>query len=204
LIVVESVRGEYGALGREPQALVDACRRGDRAALGQVFRAHAPAVERVLGRLLGPDADKEDLLQMTLVAAMGAFPRFRGEASVRTWLIRIAVRIVHEHLRRPERQRRVSLELVSEPSNPAPEPDRQAAARRALAHLYRHLETIGPKKRIAFVLHVFEGHPLEDVAAIMGASRMATKSRVFWARRELLRRARKDPALRELVPEDSR
>ena len=200
-MVVETVRGEYGALGREPQAVVDACRRGDRAALAQVFRAHSPAIERVLGRLMGPDADKEDLLQATLVAAMGAFPRFRGEASVRTWLIRIAVRIVHEHMRRPDRRRRVSLEIVSAPIDTAPEPDRVASARRALARLYRHLEAIGPKKRIAFVLHVFEGHAIEEVAAIMGASQMATKSRIFWARRELLRRARKDPALRELLPE---
>ena len=201
--MVQTVRGEQGALGREPTAVVDACRRGDRAALTQVFRAHAPAIERVLGRLMGPDADKEDLLQATLVAAMGAFPRFRGEASVRTWLIRIAVRIVHEHMRRPEQKRKVPLELVSEPIELLPQPDRQTAARRALARLYVHLEAIGPKKRIAFVLHVFEGHPIEDVAAIMGASRVATKSRIFWARRELLRRARKDPTLRELLPEDA-
>lgn len=199
--MVTSPSGEHRAPGREPSALVDACRKGDRAALAQVFRAHSPAVERVLGRLVGPDADKEDLLQLTLMAAIGAFPRFRGEASVQTWLIRIAVRVVHEHLRRPERRRRVSLELVSAPVDPAAEPDRVVAARRALSRLYDHLDVIGPKKRIAFVLHVFEGHPIEDVAAIMGASRVATKSRIFWARRELLRRARKDPTLRDLVPE---
>jgi DNA-directed RNA polymerase specialized sigma24 family protein len=58
---------------------------------------------------------------------------------------------------------------------------------------------IAPKKRIAFVLHVFEGHPIEEVAALTGASITATKSRVFWARRELLKRAARDPQLRDLV-----
>jgi hypothetical protein len=37
------------------------------------------------------------------------------------------------------------------------------------------------------------------VAALMGATRAATKSRVFWARRELLARVRRDGGLRELT-----
>jgi len=41
--------------------------------------------------------------------------------------------------------------------------------------------------------------PLEEVAALMGAGVAATKSRVFWARRELLGRAARDPRLRDLV-----
>jgi DNA-directed RNA polymerase specialized sigma24 family protein len=61
---------------------------------------------------------------------------------------------------------------------------------------------IAPKKRIAFVLHVFEGRPIEEIATLTGASVTATKSRVFWARRELLKRAACDPMLRELVERD--
>ena len=50
---------------------------------------------------------------------------------------------------------------------------------RRIARLEMHLAALGPKKRIAFSLHVFEGLPLEAVAALMGASVTATKSRVF-------------------------
>jgi DNA-directed RNA polymerase specialized sigma24 family protein len=68
-----------------------------------------------------------------------------------------------------------------------------------IERLEQHLRALGPKKRIAFVLHVFEGMPLEEVAALMGAGLAATKSRVFWARRELMARAARDPLLRELA-----
>jgi DNA-directed RNA polymerase specialized sigma24 family protein len=54
---------------------------------------------------------------------------------------------------------------------------------------------------VAFMLHVFEGHPLEEVAALTGASLTATKSRVFWARRELWKRASRDPLLKTLIEE---
>jgi DNA-directed RNA polymerase specialized sigma24 family protein len=67
--------------------------------------------------------------------------------------------------------------------------------------LNHHLQAISPKKRIAFVLHVFEGLPIEEVAALTAASVTATKSRVFWARRELIKRAQRDPILRDIALE---
>jgi RNA polymerase sigma-70 factor, ECF subfamily len=188
----------------DDRATIEACRRGERAALERVFRAEAPRIERQIAWLVGPRADVEDLLQTTMIAAVEAFPRFRGEASVRTWLSRIAVNVVHDHLRRPERRRRVALELIQGGTeiDPAPGPDRVAENRRLLERLYRILDTIGPKKRVSFVLHVFEGLPIDHVAALMSATKVATKSRVFFARRALLARIRKDPELREWI-EDS-
>jgi RNA polymerase sigma-70 factor, ECF subfamily len=179
--------------------LIDACRRGDRDALETLLRAHARDVERLVVRLVGPGPDVEDLLQLTMIAAVTAFPRFRGEASVRTWLARIVVNVVREHLRRPERKRRVSLELVpEEPVLDAAPADHQIDHRRRLERMYHHLNALPAKQRIAFVLHVFEGRPVDEIAALMGASVAATKSRVFLARRALLARARKDPRLSDL------
>lgn len=181
--------------------LIEACRRGERQALERVFSAHAAYLERVLRRVAGRSLDVEDLLQTTLMAAIQAFPRFRGEAHVRTWLARIAVHTAHDRLRSASLRKRADvadLEALAV-SGEDGAPDELLEVRRRLARLEYHLGELGAKKRIAFVLHVFEGMPLEDVAALMGAGVAATKSRVFWARRELLRRASRDPWLRELA-----
>lgn len=184
------------AIADSQPALIDACRRGDRGALEAMLREHAPRLERLIARLVGPGADLEDLLQQSLIAIVQAFPRFRGDASLKTWSSRIAVNIVRQHLRRPQRKRQVAFELVPEETTTDDvAPDGNAVRRRALESLFSHLDAIGEKKRVAFVLHVFEGYSLEAVAGMTGASRSATKSRVFWCRRELLARARKDPAL---------
>ena len=189
--------------GDPAPAVIEACRRGNREALDSVLRANAPAIERLLARMVGPGADLEDLLQNTLIAVVEAFPRYRGEASVRTWMTRIAVNVVRQHLRRPYRRRRVSLELVpAEPADASPAADEVADQREMLERMFHHLDAIGPRKRLAFVLHVFEGHPIDEVAALTGASKSATKSRVFWARRALLARARKDPVLRTLLSDE--
>src|SRR5262249_30826943 len=94
------------------------------------------------------------------------------------------------------------LEATASP-DPSAAPDEAIDQRRRCERLEFHLSALGPKKRIAFVLHVFEGMPLEDVAALMGAGLPATKSRVFWARRGLLKRAKRDPWLRDLGGERS-
>ena len=183
----------------EPEDLIEACRRGDRQALHTVFTTHAPYLERLLARMVGASLEVEDLLQSTFVAAIHAFPRFRGEAQVRTWLARIAIRTAQERLRRADHRRRGELPGLEESEDVRGRPgeiEHDLDARRRLNRLRMHLQAIGPKKRVAFMLHVFEGHPIEEVAALTGASITATKSRVFWARRELLKRAARDPLLR--------
>jgi RNA polymerase sigma-70 factor (ECF subfamily) len=178
---------------------IEACRRGERGALDRVFRAHLPLLERLLGRILGNPADVEDVLQDTLVAAVRAFAGYGGKAPMESWLARIAVRSAYRHLRRPERRNRVALELVTsgDPAEPGQAVDEAAGDSRALERIYHHLAGVSPNNRIAFVLHVVEGHSIAEVAVLMGATRAATKSRVFLARRRLVRCANRDPLLRE-------
>lgn len=182
----------------DPAALIAACRAGDRRAIDQVLRPLLPALEHLLARLVPEPADVEDLLQSTLTAAIVAFPRFRADASVKTWLFRIATCQVQDHWRSPSRRRRVALELVEEPADEV-RADAQADARRRLAWVYEHLAAIAPKKRIAFILHVIDGRSIEEVADAMGATVFATRSRVLWGRRALLARLRRDPRLADLA-----
>ena len=172
---------------------IEACRRGDRAALDAVFRAHAEVLERLLVRLVGPRADAEDLLQETFAIAIQSFPQFRGEASVRTWLHRIAVHVAYRFLRQPRLRRDVPLDEDSLDAGEAPTAPDALDADRLARRLYEHLDVLAPLTRIVLVLHVFEGRPLSEVAALTGASRTATKSRLFLARRALRKRLRRDP-----------
>lgn len=190
------------ASGYAPQ-LVDACRRGERSALEQVFRRESPFLERVLFRVLGPSSELEDMLQTTLEQAIHAFPAFRGEASVRTWLTRIAVRTALHHLKHPAQRRRVSLELIEGGMSTASSsrPAHEAEARVRLRILYEHLDRLEPKHRTAFVLFQVEGRAMEEVAALMDSGVSTTKSRVMWARRKLFARLAKDPRARDWASE---
>ncbi len=184
-------------------ALLEGCRNGDRASLERVFQLEAPFLERVLYRVVGPSADLEDLLQVSLEQAIRAFPAFRGEASVRTWLTRIAVRTAMHHLKHPAQRRRASLEVIEGGLAEAgtSRPAHEAEARARLRILYEHLAELDAKHRTAFVLFQVEGRPMEEVAALMDAGISATKSRVMWARRKLFARLAKDPRACDWIDE---
>jgi RNA polymerase sigma-70 factor (ECF subfamily) len=187
---------------------LEACRRGDRAALESVLREHIPMLSHLIARLCPHRAEADDILQNTLTGAVVGFARFRGESSVATWLAQIASRQVQEHWRRVGRRRAevaVGTSDDAADADPAPEAASSASlaeqtdARRRLARLNEHLAAIAPQKRLAFVLHVIDGRPVAEVATVMDATETATRTRVMRARRALIARLRRDPVMADLV-----
>src|SRR5260370_39012516 len=81
-----------------PLAVVDAhslrerLAAGDAAAFRELYQAQAPRLLRLLQRLLGDAGLAEEILQDTFLAAFESARDFRGEASLATWLARIALR----------------------------------------------------------------------------------------------------------------
>jgi RNA polymerase sigma-70 factor, ECF subfamily len=171
-------------------ALTAAARQGDGAAFARLFRRHADAVRTRITRLVGPIAERDDLVQKVFIAFHRALPSYRSEARVSTYLHRIAVNTAYDHLR----GRRRSAETAGPPSDQAlfehgsPTLEDQVAARADLARLLALLDQLSPKKRIAFVLVAVEGCSLAEAAALIGAREDTVKQRALHARRDLMAR----------------
>lgn len=199
-MVPERVAGERPAVAAKERVLIEGCRAGEPHALDELYRTHVGRVTRTIGRLVGPTPDLEDLVQTTFIEAIRSLARYRGEAALATWLVRIGVHVAQHHLRRGVR-RTAPLEVLrpeEEPREPATA-DQVLDDRRLALRVHALLDRITPRKRIAFLLYTVEGHSIEEVAALMDAGHAATKSRIWFARRELLALARLDPALRDLA-----
>jgi hypothetical protein len=70
-------------------ALVARARRGERGAFDELVRRHQRGLWRLVRRYVKNDADAADVMQQAFVRAFKALERFRGDASVRSW-IRVA------------------------------------------------------------------------------------------------------------------
>jgi RNA polymerase sigma-70 factor (ECF subfamily) len=186
----------------EEQDLARACAAGDRAAQVRLFRVEVQSVHRLLHRVLGASPALEDLIQETFIRVFRSLASFRGEAHLGTWIGRIALRVAFDHLRQ-SRPAAARLEVVPDLASDDPDAERQLMAREGLRRLYRILERLDAKQRIAFTLCAIDGRPQQEVAALMSASLVATKARIWRARREVDRLARLDPLLESLVA-DSR
>jgi RNA polymerase sigma-70 factor (ECF subfamily) len=167
---------------------------GERAAQRTLFLEQRTAVHRALYRVLGANREIEDLVQDAFIAIFRALPSFRGDSSLTRWCQTIALRVAYLALSR-RKPAAVDLALVEEVVAGDTDLARQAQAREAARRLYAALDRIEPKQRIAFALAVIDGRSMAEVAALTEASVVAVKTRVWRARRELTRRARKDDVL---------
>jgi RNA polymerase sigma-70 factor (ECF subfamily) len=169
------------------EALVAAARDGDDDAFTELFRRYADLVRARVTRLVGPVAERDDLIQQTFLRLYQTLPEYRGDCALPTFLYRITVTVALDHLR--STRRRPTESLPDEVLNPLVgsfnETDR-AQARDDLRTLFRALAELSPKKRIAFLLIAVEGMSLSEAAAIVGATTATVKQRVLAARRELV------------------
>jgi RNA polymerase sigma-70 factor, ECF subfamily len=160
---------------------------GDPAAFAALYRTHVVAVYRRLTRILGPIAERDDLVQDVFLALHSALPRFRGEAKLATLLHRIAINKACEHLRRRGR-RPVSLatdRVLDDMPGAASSPEHRAAAREELEHVLACLSRIKPKKRVAYLLRVVDGLSFEQIGELVDASAETVAKRVQHGQREL-------------------
>jgi len=133
---------------------------------------------------------------------------FRGQSRFSTWLYRVTVNVVLMQ-RRAARSRPVLQEANDEAfgADARDLPDDQVARSRRVAAFYRLLDRLSDKKRAVFVLHELEGLSPSEVAQVVSAPVLTVRTRLFYARRELLTMLRDEPALefvaRELRLEES-
>lgn len=90
---------------RQWRATVAAAQAGDRRALDELVEGWLPLVYNVVGRALNGHADVDDVVQETMLRAVGSLGTLRDPDSFRSWLVAIAMRQVRDRARRrPERK----------------------------------------------------------------------------------------------------
>jgi RNA polymerase sigma-70 factor (ECF subfamily) len=168
---------------------------GERAAQRELFASQKQAVHHTLFRILGNNRDIEDLLQDAFLEIFRALPSFRGDSTLTRWCQTIATRIAYLSFAR-KKPPAIDLDSVAElVAHDGADSHDLALAREAARRLYAALDRLDAKHRIAFALAVIDGMSMAEVAQLTESSTVAVKTRVWRARRELVKRASKDPLL---------
>lgn len=186
--------------GPDEAELLAAYASGDAAAARMLTAQLAPRVYAQAYRMLGDQAEAEDVAQEAMMRLWRTAPDWRaGEAKVSTWLYRVAANLCTDRLRK--RRRAVpGLDTVPEPKDPAPsaEAGLQAAARRDA--LTAALGALPERQRLAVVLRHIEGLANPEIAQIMEIGVEAVESLTARGKRAL--RAALEPRRQALGFED--
>lgn len=140
-------------------------------------------LERVLGRLLGPDVPLAPLLEEAQLQALDAWPPPEDEP-LSVWLRCIATAVALAHLTTGSLR----------PSEP-PSPPRAGSLREVLSHLYARLRAMPPHEQLAFALLELDGASVNEAAAVQRVAPTTILQRVVRVRHQLSFAARRDRLL---------
>lgn len=178
-------------------ALVARLQQGDQGAYAQLVDEHAGRIYRLALRMMGNEADAEDVLQETFLSAFKSIDRFEARSSLGTWLYRIASNAALMRLRRREpEQVSVDEPLERDDGDLLPRqffdfcclPEEDLLRDEAWTEMERAIEDLPPSLRGVFVLRDIEGLSTEETAAALDLSISAVKSRLMRARLKLRER----------------
>lgn len=178
------------------EELISQAQQGDRRALNALLQRYQQDVTRIAFRLLGPDADLEDVVQEAFVQLFRSIRSFKGQSKFSTWLYRVVSNVAKMHLRaRRVRPRLAAIEAQERPrihpEQLAPDDDADRCER--VRAFYARLAELGEKKRTVLILHDLEGLSPAEIADIVEAPVMTVRTRLFYARKALYAALADDP-----------
>jgi len=173
--------------GREAEAaLVERCRRGELGAFEELYRAHAGRLYSLAVRMLGNHADAEDLLQDIFLSAHRKLDGFRGDSALGTWLYRLAMNQILDHVRSRAGRAGQVTDGLDDASMLADAAGHRLADRAIdRIDLERALDELPDGCRAAFLLHDVEGLEHREVSEVLGIAEGTSKSQVHKARLRL-------------------
>lgn len=149
-----------------------------------LYRAHFQFVWRSARRLGVPEGALDDVVQDVFLVVARRLAEFRGEASARTWLFAIALRVVREHRRSTFRHLRRAQALADSQPQTSSDPIARSDARRTLQ---RALDRLDDDRRSVYVLAELEGLTAQEIAEGLRVNINTVYSRLRSARAQLER-----------------
>jgi RNA polymerase sigma-70 factor (ECF subfamily) len=183
------------AENRPVDLLVEAFREGKPGAFDAIVRTHQDRVYAFCLRMLADREDALDTAQEVFLSAYRNMAGFRGEASLSTWLLRIAANRSLNRLR--QRATRAAREVMSiepqedgdspfqPPGREEDRPDRMMESRETRKILEAAIANLDEDSRLLVLLSDVEGFSYEELSEAVGIPLGTVKSRLHRARMAL-------------------
>ena len=176
--------------GVDDSCLAQRVAGGDRSAFEQLMRRYNRRLYRLARASLGDEAEAKDALQDAYLSAYRSIGRFRGEATLSTWLSRLVLNACGERRRRSHRRENIvpilSTERAMDSAARVPDggeqPEQLVARTQIRRVLERKVGELPEIFRVVFMLRSVEELSVDEIAAILAISPETVRSRHFRAK----------------------
>lgn len=173
----------------EERILVEKSKNRDEEAFGALVTKYRTKVFNLAYSFTRDRETADDLAQEVFIKVYYALDKFQFKSRFGTWLYRIAVNHVKDHLRKHGREKHLSFEALGrEPAHPDDEVQKREKAQESTERkriLYESLRTLPKKYQVILTLRDIQGHSYEEIAEILKLSPGTVDSRLHRARKIL-------------------
>jgi RNA polymerase sigma-70 factor (ECF subfamily) len=169
--------------------LIAAGKRGDNAALTELFGRHYPECLRLARSILRSHEESEDAVQSACFSAFRHFQSFRGESAFQTWMTRLVINQCRMVLRKPARRMTwISLDAGDSGAQSiqlaaaTPTPERSFLHKEIGFALADAIASLPEALREIFTLCEISDFTVREAAAVLGLTRAAAKTQLYRAR----------------------
>ena len=176
--------------------LIERFKSGDTSAFEGIVLKYQNKIYSLCRYMLGNVHDAEDAAQDAFLKAYQALPKFQPEASLYTWLYRIATNTCIDYKRKPVFESLFSdagegEKLIHDRASDGPSPEKLYQSKQIDEALRESLGKLSPKLRAIIILKEIEELSYEEIADALEISMGTVKSRIARAREELQKLMRK-------------
>ena len=163
--------------------LAERFRSGDRSAFELIVRRHQKGVWRMVRRYVKHDADAADVTQQVFVRAFKGLVAFRGAATVRSWLYRIAINCALTWIR--DHRREQPAEIDEDSLTQMPQAPANIASDQDGARLRAAIAQLPPKQKLVLELRIFDDLSFKEVAELADCTENTAKVNFHYAVKKL-------------------
>jgi RNA polymerase sigma-70 factor (ECF subfamily) len=146
---------------------------GDRTAFDTLVRRHQKGVWRIVRRYIKREADAADVTQLTFVRAFKGLASFRGAASVRSWLYRIAINCSLSWIR--DHRRETPSEIAEDSLSEGASAPTRVASTQDGQRLRAAIAQLPPKQKLVLELRIYDELSFKEVADLADCTENTAK-----------------------------
>ena len=151
---------------------------GNKRAFDELVRRYQSPVRRFfLSQTLGDSQLSDDLAQDTFIKAYTNIASFRGLASFKTWIMRIAYNVFYDYCRKMRNEKLEMSDVNVEMKNDSSVHSSFLTSHSSLKmDLYAALALLKPDERTCITLQLIDGYPIDQISKITGMNENTVKS----------------------------
>ena len=178
----------------QEKALIQKCKQGDIDSFEMLIECYQQKVYNIALRMLGNKEDASDIAQEVFIKVYKSIGGFKEEASLSTWIYRIATNVCLDELRKRKKTKIVSIdstiqleesEVSMQMPDERPQPDELLTQKELKQEVQKAINNLKEEHKTVIILRDINGYSYEEIAKILDCTLGTVKSRINRARNAL-------------------